>query len=90
MFTLSYSTKFKKDIKGCQKRNYDFIEFRKVIGLLEENGKLPFKYKPHILSDAYSKYWECHIKPDWLLIWTIDEEKKEIYLVRTGTHSDLF
>jgi mRNA interferase YafQ len=51
---------------------------------------LPAMYKPHVLSGDYSKHWECHIKPDWLLIWKQDEENKEIYLIRTGTHSDLF
>jgi mRNA interferase YafQ len=90
MYTLIYSSKFKKDIKLCQKRNYEFAEFKQVIVLLEEKGKLPPKYKPHVLSGDYSNHWECHIKSDWLLIWTHDEESKEIYLVRTGTHSDLF
>jgi mRNA interferase YafQ len=90
MFNLIYSSKFKKDIKLCQKRNYDFTEFKNVIELLEDTGKLPTKYKPHILSGDFSKHWECHIKPDWLLIWTQDDENKEIYIVRTGTHSDLF
>jgi len=90
MFNLIYSSKFKKDIKLCQKRNYDFTEFKNVIELLEDTGKLPTKYKPHILSGDFSKHWECHIKPDCLLIWTQDDENKEIYIVRTGTHSDLF
>ncbi len=90
MYSLIYSNKFKKDIKLCQKRNYDFTKLKKVIETLEEKGKLPFKYKPHILNGDYSKHWECHIKPDWLLIWSQDDEINEIYLVRTGTHSDLF
>jgi mRNA interferase YafQ len=90
MYTINYSTKFKKDVKLCQKRNFDFSTFKQIIELLEEDGKLPLKYKPHILSGDYSKHWECHIKPDWILIWTQDDENKEIYLVRTGTHSDLF
>jgi mRNA interferase YafQ len=90
MYHLSYSTQFKKDIKRCQKRKYDFTLFKKVIELLEELGKLPPIYKPHILSGDYSKHWECHIKPDWILIWTQDDINKEIYIVRTGTHSDLF
>ncbi len=89
-YHLIYATKFKKDIKLCQKRNYDFTILKQVIELLEVKGKLPLSYKPHVLSGDYSNHWECHIKPDWLLIWTQDEENKEIYLVRTGTHSDLF
>ena len=90
MYNLIYSTKFKKDIKLCQKRNYDFSTFKKIITLLEKNGTIPPNYKPHILSGNFSNHWECHIKPDWILIWTQDDENKEIYLVRTGTNSDLF
>ncbi len=90
MYKLIYATKFKKDIKRCQKRNYDFAVLKQIIEFLEAQGELPAMYKPHILSGDYSKHWECHIKPDWILIWTQDEENKEIYLVRTGTHSDLF
>ena len=90
MYKLIQATKFKKDIKRCQKRNYDFAVLKQIIEFLEAQGELPAMYKPHILSGDYSKHWECHIKPDWILIWTQDEENKEIYLVRTGTHSDLF
>lgn len=90
MYSFVYSTKFKKDIKLCQKRNYDFQEFKDVIKILEKTGKLPAKYKPHILSGNYKNHWECHIKPDWLLIWLQDDELKELVLIRTGTHSDLF
>ena len=90
MYTLIFSSKFKKDIKLCQKRNYDFTSFKKVIELLEKKGSLTLNYKPHILSGNFSNHWECHIKSDWILIWTLDEENKEIYLVRTETHSDLF
>lgn len=90
MYSLVYTTKFKKDIKLCQKRNYDFQEFKVVIEILEKTGKLPAKYKSHTLSGNYKNHWECHIKPDWLLIWLEDDELKELVLIRTGTHSDLF
>ncbi len=73
-----------------KKRNYNFSEFKKVLSTLETEGEVPNKYKPHKLIGNYSDHWECHIKPDWLLIWFIDDENKEITLVRTGTHSDLF
>lgn len=90
MYSFVYSTKFKKDIKLCQKRNYDFQEFKTVIEILEKTGKLPAKYKPHTLSGNYKNHWECHIKPDWLMIWLQDDDLKELVLIRTGTHSDLF
>ncbi len=90
MYNLVYTSRFNKDIKVCKKRNYNFSELKAVIEILETTGNLPQKYHPHTLSGNYSKHWECHIKPDWLLIWLHDEKAKEITLVRTGTHSDLF
>jgi len=90
MYSFVYSTKFKKDIKLCQKRNYDFQELKVVLEALEKNGKLPAKYKPHTLSGNYKNHWECHIKPDWLLIWLQNDDLKELVLIRTGAHSDLF
>jgi len=51
---------------------------------------MPENFHPHKLSGNYKDSWECHIKPDWLLIWNINEKESEIWLVRTGTHSDLF
>lgn len=61
-----------------------------AVTLLVENGKLPPKYKPHTLKGDYSGFWECHIQPDWLLVWAQNEKIKLIALTRTGTHSDLF
>ncbi len=90
MYSLVYTSRFKKDIRLCKKRNYNFSELKLVIEILEITGKLPEKYKPHTLSGNFSKHWECHIKPDWLLIWLQNNDSKEITLVRTGTHSDLF
>lgn len=89
-YEISQFNSFKKDIKRCKKRNYDFSILKKVISLLTEKGTLSEKYKPHKLSGNYDSRWECHIKPDWLLIWKQDDTKKEIYPERTGTHSDLF
>jgi len=90
MYQISYTSQVNKDIKRCIKRNYDFTKFKTVLKILENSGTLPPEYKPHKLSGNYAKHWECHIKPDWLLIWLPDEAEKEITLVRTGTHSDLF
>lgn len=61
-----------------------------VFYMLENGISLPQKYKAHKLKGKYKNCIECHIKGDWLLIWLVDETKKEIHLIRTGTHSDLF
>ena len=90
MYSVSVTNSFKKDFKLCQKRNYDLSLFDEVLILLIENGELTKKHKPHILKGNYKNYWECHIKPDWLLIWWQDSVLKEIILIRTGSHSDLF
>lgn len=90
MFKIRATNRFEKDTVKCIKRDYDLSRLETVVSLLEKNGKLPVQYHPHILSGNYSDCWECHIKPDWLLIWRINESSNEIELVRTGTHSDLF
>ena len=74
-YRISFTGKFRKDFKRCIKRNYK-------ISLLEEamlflrNGEVPSKYLPHKLSGNYEGRWECHIKPDWLLIWKHDDDQK--------------
>ena len=90
MYSLEFTSKFKKDFKLCEKRKYDIALFDEVIDLLNVKGKLPNKFKPHRLQGNYKNHWECHIKPDWLLIWLQDDTLKEIVFVRMGTHSDLF
>ncbi|MBD9092570.1 MAG: type II toxin-antitoxin system YafQ family toxin [Bacteroides oleiciplenus] len=89
-YSLTYTGQFKKDLKRCQKRGLDIGLLYKVITLLQENGFLPAEYKPHLLSGQLSGYWECHIKPDWLLIWAQDDKELTLLLMNTGTHSDLF
>ena len=89
-YKIEYTGKIKKDIKLAQKRGLDIQLFKEVILLLEKEGKLSQKYKPHVLKGNYKGYWECHIQPDWLLIWKQNEEIKLVSLARTGTHSDLF
>ena len=61
-----------------------------VITLLVEKGSLPQKNKPHKLTGNFKGFWECHIQPDWLLVWEQDDSIKLIALIRTGTHSVLF
>ena len=89
-YEIEQTGKIKKDIKLAKKRGLDLSLFKEVVIQLEATGKLPSKFKPHILKGNYKGLWECHIQPDWLLIWKQDEEIKLISLTRTGSHSDLF
>lgn len=90
MFALEYSRQFKKDLKLMAKRGLDTTDIRTAISLLENNGQVPAEYRPHILKGNWDGIWECHIQPDWLLLYDISNSIKLIRLVRTGTHSDLF
>ena len=90
MYQVEITNKFKKDYKLCKKRGLEISLLKKVIEDLVSNKKLPEKNKPHVLRGNFKGFWECHIQPDWLLIWEVDEENKNIKLIRTGTHSDLF
>lgn len=88
MLDIRYSTKFKKDFKTCVKRQYKMALLQQVIDILRIPDSLPPKNKDHNLSGNYAGYKECHIDPDWLLIYRQNET--ELLLYRTGTHSDLF
>ncbi len=88
MLAVRYSTKFKKDFKACVKRRYNMDILQQVIDILRVPDTLPQKNADHSLSGNYSGYRECHISPDWLLIYK--QNKNELLLYRTGTHSDLF
>lgn len=90
MLKIKYHSKFKKDIKTIKKRNYDLSKLQKVIEILTEEKTLPAKYKDHSLTGIYQDFRECHILPDWLLIYRIDKDILTLVLSRTGTHSDLF
>ena len=88
MLDVRYSTKFKRDFKICAKRRYNMALLQSIIDTLRIPDTLPPKNVDHNLSGNYAGYRECHISPDWLLIYRQDE--KELYLYRTGTHADLF
>lgn len=82
--------KFKKDLKLAKKKGYDLSLLSVVVDILAEGDPLPEQYKDHNLSGNYIGCRECHITPDWLLIYEIAEDELILYLTRTGTHSDLF
>ena len=88
MLNLNTSTKFKKDLKTCQKRHYNFSLLQTAIDSLRIPAPLPQQNKDHNLTGEYTGCRECHIQPDWLLIYR--QTETDLYLVRTGTHSDLF
>lgn len=90
MLTIKYQITFKRDYKRIVKRGYDVRLLEKVISLLAEQKPLPEKYRDHNLSGNYTGCRECHITPDWLLIYEIKEDELLLYLTRTGSHSDLF
>jgi mRNA interferase YafQ len=90
MLKIKYETTFKKDYKRIKKRGYDVRLLEAVIELLAQGKTLPSKYKDHLLIGKYKGYRECHITPDWLLIYEINDEELILYLTRTGSHSDLF
>jgi mRNA interferase YafQ len=88
MKRIHYTKAFKKDYKTVLKRGLDVNKLIEVIKLLAEGKDLPQKYKVHRLQGKWHDFLECHIKPDWLLIWSQDQDN--IYPTRTGTHSDLY
>ena len=88
MRTIRRTSQFKKDVKRMGKRGKKFGEFKEVISKLATGKKLDAKYRDHLLVGQYKGSRECHIEPDWLLIYELTEI--ELVLVRTGTHSDLF
>jgi mRNA interferase YafQ len=79
---------FRHDVKLAQKRGKDMAKLRDVISLLVEEDPLSARYNDHPLGGEWKHYRDCHLEPDWLLIYKIDGG--DLYLVRTGTHSDLF
>lgn len=90
MMTIERTSKFKKDFKAILKRGYNTSEFSKVITLLAEGKELPKNYNDHSLSGLYEGCRECHIKPDWLLVYRYADNRLILQLIRTGSHSDLF
>lgn len=84
----SYTNRFKKDLKLMVKRGHDPERIKRVIRDLVEEKVLAPKYRDHVLTGNFESRWECHIEPDWLLIYRLDESR--IIFERTGTHSDLF
>ena len=90
MLEIVPSNQFRKDLKLARKRGLKIERLKEVVNILAEQKKLEDKYRDHGLSGEYKGFRECHIESDWLLVYRIDEDVLELFLFRTGSHSDLF
>ena len=88
--TVIWTNRFKREYDSCIKRGLDIQKLDDVIKKLSKNEPLPSQYHDHFLQGDYKGFRECHIQPDWLLIYKIDNNKVILVLSRTGSHSDLF
>lgn len=88
MKTIRYTSHFKKDVKNLTRSGRDFTVFKEVIDRLAQGQSLPARYRDHKLIGEYTGARECHIAPDWLLIY--ETAPDELVLVRTGSHAVLF
>ena len=82
--------RFARDVKSAQKRGYNMGLLDDVIKKLADGKTLPKKNKDHALKGRFKHLRECHVAPDWLLVYELDEGDLYLYLMRTGTHSDIF
>ena len=89
MWTIVYSSRFKKDLKKYQHQEKKIAALKEILLDLQATGKVKAKFRPHLLAGDYKGCMECHIESDFLLIW-FDDASQTIALVRLGTHSELF
>jgi mRNA interferase YafQ len=90
VLSIKYVSRFKKDFKKYQHQTIVLQELNDIFKMLMAEKKLPEKYRDHFLSGGYSGMRECHVKPDVLLIYWIDEKNKKLIVERLGSHSELF
>jgi mRNA interferase YafQ len=90
MLRLKTTALFRKDYKRLRKRGFNLNLLEEVLQLLIEEKPLAEKFRDHALAGKYTGFRECHILPDWLLVYQIDSEMLFLIVSRTGTHSDLF
>ena len=89
-YTVKWTTTFKKDYKSAKKRGLDINLLKEVVLMLSENTPLPAKFRDHSLHGDWIGYRECHIQPNWLLLYRVEDDTLVLTLFRTGTHSDIF
>lgn len=92
MLRIQYHSQFKRDYKLAMKRGLNIKLLQEVIEMLANEIPLAPKYRDHALVDSrsYKNMRECHIQPDWLLVYQVEQEALTLWLARTGSHSDLF
>lgn len=92
MLRIEFTSQFKKDFKTAKKRGCDIAKLQTVIELIANEEILPEQYRDHPLTNSkdYKGVRECHIEPDWLLVYKVYEDVLTLKLIRTGSHSDLF
>lgn len=90
MREIYFENHFKRDVRRIKRRGLPLDEMYRVISLLAQDAPLSTKYRDHALSGNFSGLRECHIRPDWLLIYRLHENQLILTLSRTGTHADLF
>ena len=89
-YSIDFTNKFKKSLRKGVKRGLDPTLIEKAVEKLAKEGKLPPSYKSHKLHGNLESIWECHITPDWLMLWEQNDEKLTLLFLNNGTHSDLF
>lgn len=90
MYEVVLSNRFRKDLKLAAKRGCDLALLNSIVDRLAQGETLPAKHRDHSLTGDYIGFRECHIQPDWLLIYRTEEEALMLFLMRIGTHADLF
>lgn len=90
MYSVKFHKSFKKALVRCKKRGLNLRLVEEAIDILEETGSLPPSYRPHKLTGDWAGFWECHIRPDWLMVWSQDDNELLLLFITTGSHSDIF
>ena len=90
MYSIITTSQFEKDMLRAKKQKKNMTELARVLLLLENGEKLPEKDQNHKLKNIKQETWDCHIQPDWLLLYEIDKKQKKIKLKRIGSHTELF
>jgi len=88
MKDLEYTNKFRRDLKRIKKWDKDISKLEQLVSAMRSDKPLPVTARPHKLEGEWNGFWECHIEPDWVLIYDVTDEA--VLLAGTGTHTDLF